>query len=192
LRRLVDQNHPQLSVRHHCELLGLPKSTLYYKPVPVKAETLRIMARINAWYLEDPASGSCRMVDYLAADGIEVRHDRARNLLRRMGLRAVYPKPRTTIPGDPSERFPTLVELDKIKTPDEVWATDITYIPVADAAISIQKVKWSRCVSSSADNLTLNLRPHQFPVQARTPGLWNDTLKRGVSLTQNIRPLCTQ
>jgi putative transposase len=67
LRRLVDQNHPQLSIRRQCELLGLPKSTLYYKPVPVRAETLRIMARIDAWYLEDPASGSRRMVDYLAS-----------------------------------------------------------------------------------------------------------------------------
>jgi putative transposase len=127
---LVDQNHPQLSIRRQCELLGLPKSTLYYKPVPVRAETLRIMARIDAWYLDDPASGSRRMVDYLAAEGIEVGRDRVRLLMRRMGLRALYPKPRTTIAGDPSERFPCLVELEKIHAPDDVWATDITYIPL--------------------------------------------------------------
>jgi len=127
---LVDQNHPQLSVRRQCELLGLPKSTLYYKPVPVRAETLRIMARIDAWYLDDPASGSRRMVDYLAAEGIEVGRDRVRHLMRRMGLRALYPKPRTTIAGDPSERFPCLVDLEKIHAPDDAWATDITYIPL--------------------------------------------------------------
>jgi transposase InsO family protein len=67
LRRLVDQDHQQLSIRRQCELLGLTKSTLYYKPVPVKAETLRIMVRIDPWYLEGPASGSRSMVDYLAA-----------------------------------------------------------------------------------------------------------------------------
>lgn len=88
------------------------------------------MARIDAWYLEDPASGSRRMVDYLAADGIKVGRDRVRLLMRRMGLRAVYPKPRTTIPVDPAERFPCLVDLEEIKAPDEIWATDITYIPL--------------------------------------------------------------
>jgi len=130
LRRLVDQNHPQLSVRRQCELLGLPKSTLYYKPVPVRAETLRIMARIDAWYLDDPASGSRRMVDYLAAEGIKVGRDQVRNLMRRTGLRALYPKPRTTIAGDPSERFPCHVDLEKIHAPDDAWATDISYIPL--------------------------------------------------------------
>jgi putative transposase len=98
---LVDQNHPQLSIRRQCELLGLAKSTLYYKPVPVRAETLRIMARIDAWYLADPASGSRRMVDYLAADRIEVGRDRVRHLMRRMGLRALYPKSRTSFATPP-------------------------------------------------------------------------------------------
>jgi putative transposase len=70
------------------------------------------------------------MVDYLAADGIKAGRDRVRHLMRRMGLRAVYPKPRTTIPGEAAERFPCLVDLEKIRAPDEVWATDITYIPL--------------------------------------------------------------
>jgi putative transposase len=70
------------------------------------------------------------MVDYLAADGIKAGRDRVRHLMRRMGLRAVYPKPRTTIPGEPAERFPCLVDLEKIRAPDEVWATDITTIPL--------------------------------------------------------------
>ena len=130
LRKLVDHEHTSLSVRRQCELLGLPKSTLYYKPVPVDPQTLRVMARIDAWYLEDPAAGSRRMVDYLAGEGIEVGRDRVRRLMHRMGLRAIYQKPRTTIPGDPAERFQCLVELDKIGAPDEVWATDITYIPL--------------------------------------------------------------
>ncbi len=69
------------------------------------------MARIDADCLEDPCSGSCRMVGYLARDGIPISRDRVRNLMRRMGLRAIYQKPRTTVPGDPSERFPRLVDL---------------------------------------------------------------------------------
>lgn len=88
------------------------------------------MSRIDALYLEDPCSGSRRMVDYLARDGIPISRDRVRNLMRCMGLRAIYQKPRTTVPGDPSVRYPCLVELKQITSVDQVWATDITYIPL--------------------------------------------------------------
>ena len=88
------------------------------------------MARIDTLYLEDPCCGSRRMVGYLARDGIPISRDRVRNLMRRMGLRAIYQKPRTTIPGHPSERFPCLVDLSLVTAVDQVWATDITYIPL--------------------------------------------------------------
>ena len=88
------------------------------------------MARIDALYLEDPTSGSRRIVHYLAREGIPISRDRVRNLMRRMGLRAIYQKPRTTIPGSPSERFPCLVDLNEVTAVDQVWATDITYIPM--------------------------------------------------------------
>ncbi len=130
MRKLVDHDHPELSVSRQCGLLGLPRSTLYYRPKPVQESTLRIMARIDALYLEDPCSGSRRMAGYLARDGIPISRDRVRNLMRRMGLRAIYQKPRTTIPGDPSERFPCLVDVSTVTAVDQVWATDITYIPL--------------------------------------------------------------
>ena len=88
------------------------------------------MAKIDALYLEDPCSGSRRMVDYLAREGIPISRDRVRHLMRRMGLRAIYQKPRTTVPGDPSNRFPCLVDVRSITAVDQVWATDITYIPL--------------------------------------------------------------
>ena len=111
-------------------MLGLPRSTLYDRPTPVRESTLQIMARIDCLYLEDPCSGSRRMVEYLAREGIPISRDRVRNLMRRMGLRAIYQKPRTTVPGDPSERFPCLVDLRLVMAVDQVWATDITYIPL--------------------------------------------------------------
>ena len=129
-RKLVDHDHPELSINRQCALLGLPRSTLYYRPTAVRESTLRIMARIDALYLEDPCSGSRRMVDYLAREGIPISRDRVRNLMRRMGLRAIYQKPRTTVPGSPSERFPCLVDLKQVTRVDQVWATDITYIPL--------------------------------------------------------------
>jgi len=66
LRKLVDSDHSELSISRQCALLGLPRSTHYYRPTPVRASTLRIMARIDALYLEDPYSGIRRMVEYLA------------------------------------------------------------------------------------------------------------------------------
>ena len=83
------------------------------------------MARIDALYLEDPCSGSRRMVTYLAREGIPISRDRVLNLMRRMGLRAIYQKPRTTVPGEPSKRFPCLVDLKQVRAVDQVWATDI-------------------------------------------------------------------
>ena len=79
------------------------------------------MARIDALYLEEPCSGSRRMVDYLARERILICIDRVRNLMRYRGLRAIYQKPRTSVPGDPSERFPYLVDLNQIKSIDQVW-----------------------------------------------------------------------
>jgi hypothetical protein len=70
------------------------------------------------------------MVGYLARDGIPISHDQVRNLMRRKGLRAIYQKPRTTVPGDPSERFTCHVDLGTVTAVDQVWATDITYIPL--------------------------------------------------------------
>ncbi len=88
------------------------------------------MARIDALYLDDPCSGSHRMVAYLARDGIPISRDRIRNPIWRMGLRANYQKSRSTVIGDPSELFPCLVDLREVTAVDQVWPTDITYIPL--------------------------------------------------------------
>ena len=69
------------------------------------------------------------MVDYLAREGIQISRDWVRNLMHRMDLRAIYQKPRTTVPGDSSERFPCLVDVSTITAVDQDWDTDITYIP---------------------------------------------------------------
>jgi len=130
MRKVVEYDHPGLSVSRQCLLLGLPRSTLYYRQIPVCESTLRIMAGIDAQYLENPCSGSGRIVEYQARERIPISRDRVRQLLRRMGLRAIYQKPRTTIPGESSERFACLLDLRLIRAVDQVWATDITYNPL--------------------------------------------------------------
>ncbi len=145
LLKLVDQDHPELSISRQCVLLGLPRSTLYYRPVPVRQSMLQIMARIDPLYLGDPCSGSRRMVVYLAREGIPISRDRVRTLPRRMGLRAIYQKPRTTVPGDPSERFPCQVDIREVTAVDQVWATDITYIPLQKGCLYLVAIMDLHC-----------------------------------------------
>jgi len=88
------------------------------------------MARIDSLYHEDHCSGSHRMVDYQAREGIPISRDRVRNLMRRVNLRAIYQKPRTMFPGEPSERLPCLVDLWLVTAVDLIWATNIIYMPL--------------------------------------------------------------
>jgi putative transposase len=179
LRKLVDHDHPELSISRQCVLLGLPRSTLYYRPTPVRESTLRIMARIDVLSLEDPCCGSRRMVNYLAREGIPISRDRTRNLMKRMGIWAIYQKPRTTTPGSPSQRFPCLVDLRRITAVDQVWATVITYIPLQKGFLylvgitdlhSRHVLSWKRsnsldrefCLESLEMALSSGLRPEIF------------------------------
>lgn len=111
-------------------LFVLLRSKLYYRPTPVRQSTLQIIARIDALYLEDPCSGSRRMMHYVAREEIPISRDRMRNLMRRMCLRAIYRKPRTIVPGDLSERFPSLVDVRTGTTTDQIKVSHITYIPL--------------------------------------------------------------
>lgn len=95
------------------------------------------MARIDAIDLEDPCSGSRLMVGCLARDGIPINRDRMRNPMRRMGFRAMDLKPRTTVSGAPSERVPCLVDFSMVTAVDQVWATDITSIPLPRLCLSL-------------------------------------------------------
>ena len=95
----------------------------------MRESTLRFMARIDALCLEGSCSGIRRIVAYLAEEGMPISRGRVRNLMSRMGLRAFYKKPRATVPGNPSLRYPCLVDPSQVTTVDQVWSTDITYIP---------------------------------------------------------------
>jgi len=113
-------------------LLGLTRSTPYHQPTPEPQSTLRIIARIDALYLEDPCSCSS-MVAYLARDGIPISRDLVRISMRSMGLRAIFQKARTTVSRGPSYRLSCLFDLQLVTTVDQVLATDntfITYIPL--------------------------------------------------------------
>lgn len=123
------------------------------------------MARIDALYLEDPIAGSRRMVHYLARDGVTISRDRVKNLMRCMGLRAIYQKPRTTVLGDLSEGLPCLVDLKLLTAPDQIWATDITCIPLRKGFLYLSAVVGlcSRHVYSFGKGCACNWRLYNGP-----------------------------
>jgi putative transposase len=119
-----------LSIERQCELLGLSRSSYYYQPVPASAENLRLMRRIDEQYLECPCYGSRRMTVWLNNNGEEVNRKRVQRLMRLMGLEAIYPKPRLSTPDRQHKVYPYLLRGVEIGRPDQVWSTDITYVPL--------------------------------------------------------------
>jgi putative transposase len=120
-----------LSVRRQCALLGLNRSSLYYEPVAETPENLRLMRRIDEQYTACPFYGSRKMTRWLVQHGEVVNRKRVQRLMRQMGLEAVYPKPGLSLAGRGHRIFPYLLRNVRIGRADQVWSTDITYIPLA-------------------------------------------------------------
>src|SRR3954468_12903580 len=129
-RPLVDPGHPALSVRRQCELLGLSRSSLYYEPTGEVAEDLRLMRLIDQQYTARPFYGSRRMTIWLNGQGEEVNRKRVQRLMRVMGLEAIYPKPRLSLAGKGHRIYPYRLRGVKVERSDQVWSTDITYVPL--------------------------------------------------------------
>jgi putative transposase len=130
-RPLVDVGHPALSVRRQCELLGLARASLYYEPATESPDNLRLMRLIDEEYTARPFYGSRRMTVRLVEQGEAVNRKRVQRLMRLMGLEAIYPKPKLSAAGPGQRIYPYLLREVSIERPDQVWSTDITYLPLA-------------------------------------------------------------
>ena len=124
----MEGDHPEICISRQCELLGLPRSSFYYKPVGVCEYNLLLMDMIDKKYTEHPFYGILRMTAWLHDEGHHVNHKRVQRLMQLMGLRAIYPKPRLSKSEDVSEKYPYLLRGLMIRRPNQVWGTDITYI----------------------------------------------------------------
>ena len=121
----MDLRHLALSVQRQCELLGLPRSSYYYQPRPESAENLRLLRELDELYLKIPFYGSRKMAVLL-----QVNRKRVQRLMRILGIEALYPKPNLSRPAPGHEIFPYLLRGVSIERPNQVWSTDITYIPM--------------------------------------------------------------
>jgi len=127
---MIERDH-ELSVVRQCELLAVPRSTLYYRPQPTPASELELMRRIDELHLQHPWMGSRSLRDQLGRAGMPVGRDQVRRLMRKMGVQAVYRRPRTTIPAVGHKIYPYRLRDLIIDRPNQVWAADVTYIPMA-------------------------------------------------------------
>lgn len=129
-RALIELDAPHLSICRKCELLGLNRSTYYLPPATESEEDLRLMRLIDEQYLKTPFYGSRRMTVFLERRGEAVNRKRIRRLMAIMGLEALHPKPRTTVAAPDARAYPYLLR-DRVLTHiNEVWSSDITYVPM--------------------------------------------------------------
>lgn len=136
---MIDRGHA-LSVSKQAEIVGIARSTVYYLPRPVSAEDLALMKQIDVLHTEHPFAGSRMLRDLLAAEGSKVGRRHVKTLMRRMGIEALYRRPRTTKPEPGHKIFPYLLRGVAVTKPNQVWAMDITYIPMAKGFVYLAAV----------------------------------------------------
>src|SRR4029077_990220 len=129
-RALVDRAHREPSIRKQCKLLGLARSGVYRKPSPANDNDLALMRRIDELFTAWPFLGSRRMAAMLRSEGWPVNRKRMQRLMRRMGIAALGPKPRTTSTTPGHKISPSLQRNLAMARPNRVWAADITYVPI--------------------------------------------------------------
>jgi len=127
---MIDRTHA-LSVKRQAELVGISRGTVYYQPEPMSEGDLRLMRRIDELHLELPFAGSRMLRDLLNAEGFAVGRRHVATLMRRMGIEALYRKPNTSKKHPAHPVFPYLLRGLDVDRANQVWAMDITYIPMA-------------------------------------------------------------
>ena len=136
---MIDRSHDLPLVRQ-AELLRLSRSRLYYEPRPVPAGELAIMRRIDELHLDYPFAGSRMMRDLLRGEGIAIGRELVATMMRRMGIEALYRRPNTSKPTDGHKIYPYLLRNLAVERPNQVWAMDITYIPMARGFVYLAAV----------------------------------------------------
>ena len=153
---MIDRGH-EVSVTKQAEVVGIARSTVYYLPRPVSATDLDLMCQIDKLHTEFPFAGSRMLRRLLAANGSQVGRRHIKTLMRKMGIEALYRRPRTTRPEPGHKIYPYLLRGMEIVRPNQVWAMDITYIPMAKGFVYLAVVlDWfSRRVLSWRVSITM-------------------------------------
>jgi putative transposase len=137
---MLDGDHADLSIRRQCQLLSLCRSGVYRAKRPADDDDLALMRRLDELYTAHPFLGSRRMTAMLRQEGRRINRKRVQRLMRQMGIEALGPRPRTSKPAPGHKIYPYLLRDMVIERPNEVWAADITYIPVGKSFLYLVAV----------------------------------------------------
>jgi putative transposase len=188
-RGLIEPDHPVLSVRRQCELIGLNRATYYYEPAKETPLNLTLMRMIDEKYMKVPFFGYPKMTEYLRKQGYWVNPKRIDRLMGLMGLRALVPKKRMTKSNPNHKVYPYLLRNVPIVRADQVWSADITYVPISQGFMYLVAIlDWfSRYVlswqlSNTLDN-TFCLEALDRALEAKKPEIFNTD--QGVQFTSN-------
>lgn len=130
----------ELTVKSQAQLLDLTRSHVYYRRRPVSERDLRLMRRLDELHLEAPFYGARKLAAQLRREAHEVGRKHVRTLMRCMGIEALYRKPRTSIPARGAQTYPYLLENVVIERPNQVWASDVTYLPMAHGFLYLMAI----------------------------------------------------
>ena len=154
---MVDKQHQQISLRRQCSLLGLARASLYYQERGEEEENLELMRRLDEQYTRTPFYGVRRLTAWLRTQGHQVNPKRVARLMQLLGLEAIYPKPRLSVPTPEHRVYPYLLRGMKIERVNQVWSSDITYIRLQGGFVYLTAVMdwYSRYVLSWEVSITL-------------------------------------
>jgi putative transposase len=157
-RLLIEPVHESISIARQCELIELARSSYYFQGAGESAENLQLMRLLDEQYTRTPFYGIKRMTAWLETQGYAVNHKRVARLMHLMGLEAIYPKPRLSLPGITVQKYPYLLRGLSIERVNQVWSTDITYIRMPRGFFYLVAVlDWfSRYVLSWSVSITLD------------------------------------
>ncbi len=175
---MIDPEH-DLPIKQQAEVLGISRSTVYYEPRPISDEDLWLMRRLDELHLNYPFAGSRMLRGLLWQKGLEVGRRHIKTLMRKMGIEAIYRKPNTSKPAEGHRIYPYLLGNMAVTRPNQVWAIDITYIPMARGFIYLAAVvdwftrrvlAWklsitmesSFCIEAVEEALSSNEKPEIF------------------------------
>jgi len=149
----------KLSIQKQSKLLKVSRSSVYYKPRPLSEDELKLMRAIDALHLEHPFAGSRMLRDFLLRDGVRVGRRHMRTAMRRMGIEAIYRKPNTSKPAQGHKIYPYLLRNVAVTRANQVWSTDISYIPMKRGFVYlIAVIDWfSRRVLSWKLSITMDV-----------------------------------
>jgi putative transposase len=136
---MIDRDH-DLPLSKQAEVLNISRGTIYYEPVAVSTADLALMRQMDELHLKYPFAGSRMLRDLLAADGSKIGRRHVTTLMRNMGIEAVYRRPNTSKPALGHKIYPYLLRGMTVDRPNQVWATDITYIPMARGFVYLTAV----------------------------------------------------